>query len=81
MTRRPAARVEVFFTLWAKHEKVNPAWAGFKHGWMPLMTGLHHQMALDEMITRQDRVRRSGQPCQFKVLPDGKQPDERRGRA
>jgi hypothetical protein len=56
----------VTYTLWAKHEKVK--WA------VPLFTGLSGAEAVAEMLRRQDRVRRSGQPCRFKVVPDGVEP-------
>jgi hypothetical protein len=68
--RNAKARVEVLFTLWAKHDKMR--------SWSPLMTGLAQQVALDEMIERQDRLRRTGDSCQFRVRPDGQSPDERR---
>jgi hypothetical protein len=54
------------YVLWALHAQVKR--------WLPIIEGLHPQMAVDEMTTRQDRVRRSGQPCVFKVLPEGKVP-------
>lgn len=63
------ATVEVLWSLWAKHAKVPR--------WVRLETGMKLQRATDEMIVRQDRVRRSGEPCRFKLLPDGKEPDER----
>lgn len=55
------------WTLWAKHEKGPKAW-------LPILTGLRHSVAISEMVTRQDRVRRSEQPCVFKLLPDGEVP-------
>jgi hypothetical protein len=67
--RNTPARVEVRYTLWAKHDKMR--------SWSPLFTGLAQQHALDEMLARQDRIRRTGHDCRFRVLPDGKQPDER----
>ena len=68
---RNAARVEVLFTVWAKADKVKR--------WVPLMSGLIQQVALDEMIERQDRCRRTGYVCLFQIQPDGKKADERRG--
>lgn len=58
------------YTLWAKHEKV-------KRGWMPMMDGLTEAVGVNELVARQDRVRRSGEPCRFKLLPDGEIPGER----
>jgi hypothetical protein len=58
------------FTLWARHEKVN-------RGWLPLITGLDEKAGLDELVTRQDRVRRLGVPCKFRLLAAGRHPDER----
>lgn len=55
------------WTLWALHEKV-------PRGWQPLLVGLTGQQAVNEMTVRQDRVRRSGQPCRFTVKPEGEQP-------
>lgn len=57
------------YTLWAYHDKVGR--------WVPLFTGARHSTAIDELVTRQDRVRRSGQPCRFRMLPDGEDPCER----
>jgi hypothetical protein len=57
------------WTLWANNEKV-------KRGWLPIITGMRHSVAVDELITRQDRVRRSGEPCQFKIVEDGMPVDE-----
>ena len=56
----------VEWTLWAKHEKVK--------NWLPILTGLRHSVAIDELTTRQDRVRRSGERCVFKLLPMGEVP-------
>lgn len=53
-------------TLWALNSKVGR--------WLPILKGLRPQAAVDEMTTRQDRVRRSGQPCIFKVLAEGEVP-------
>lgn len=55
------------FTIWANHEKVN-------RGWLPILTGLTGTEAAHELTTRQDRVRRTKQPCRFKALPDGETP-------
>lgn len=57
------------WTLWAFHDRVGR--------WGPLLSGLRHSVAVDELVERQDRVRRNGQPCRFKLLPDGEPPDER----
>jgi hypothetical protein len=55
------------WTLYAYHDKVKR--------WVPLFTGARHSIALDEMLTRQDRVRRSGEPCRFVMRPDGQRPN------
>lgn len=65
------ARVEILFTVWAFSPPVKK--------WVPLMSGLNQQVALDEMIERQDRIRRSKFECRFAVRPDGKHPDDGRG--
>lgn len=57
------------FVLWARHDK-GPTF------WLPIVR-LRGQAAVDELAVRQDRVRRSGQPCQFRLLPDGESPDGR----
>lgn len=54
------------YALWAYHEKVRR--------WTCLLDSQHPQLVLDEMTIRQDRVRRSGHPCIFKMLPVGEQP-------
>lgn len=54
------------WTLWAYHDKVKR--------WTPVLTGLRHSIAIGELVVRQDRVRRSGEPCRFKLLPDGEAP-------
>lgn len=69
MTSRPRARVPVKYTLWAKHGNV-------RSGWLRLLTGLTQEQAVNEVVTRQDRVRRSGEPVRFTVAIDGKRPDE-----
>jgi len=56
------------WTLWAFNEKVGK--------WLALDSGLRHQRAIGEMVERQNRVRKSGHPCVFKLLPDGQTPDE-----
>lgn len=56
------------WTVWASHEKVR---AG---EWLPLVTNLSGSEAVREVVTRQDRVRRNGQPCRFKALPEGESP-------
>jgi len=62
----PAAGHDTSFVLWALNAKVKR--------WLPLIGGLNSQAAADEMSVRQGRVRRSGQPCVFKVLPEGAVP-------
>ena len=52
--------------LWAYHDRVAR--------WVPLLTGMRHSVAIDELVTRQDRVRRSKQPCKFRLLPEGELP-------
>jgi hypothetical protein len=54
------------FTIWGLHPKV-----GF---WLDIETGLSGNDAVVALTTRQDRVRRTRQTCQFKVLPDGEVP-------
>lgn len=58
-------------TVWAKHEKV-------KRGWMPVITYSSAQAAIDDVVARQDRVRRSKEPVRFKVLPLGEEPTDAR---
>lgn len=53
--------------LWAYHDKVK--------SWILLIENLRGQAAVDELIKRQDGVRRSGQPCKFKLLPVGREPE------
>lgn len=54
--------------LWCSHEKVrNGAWA-------ILIPDLTPQAAVDELVSRKDRVRRNGQPCRFKLLAPGEVP-------
>ena len=60
-------RTEPPQNLWALHEKVG-------RRWILLIPGLRGQAAVDELIARQDAVRRSGQPCRFKLLPEGEPP-------
>ena len=62
-----AATAMTTYTIFADHEKV-------KRGWLPLLTGLSQQAAAEELVARQDVVRRNGQPCKFKVLADGETP-------
>lgn len=69
MTRQGRARVEIRYTLWAKH-------AYGPKNWLPLYSGATQEWAVGEMVIRQDRVRRSGEPCRFKVTPDGEKPSE-----
>ena len=52
--------------IWAFHTKVG-RWCRIEHG-------LDGETAVVNLTARQDRVRRSGQPCRFVVLPDGKEP-------
>lgn len=61
----------MLFTVYAKNTKVGPRW-------IPLLVGLPSQVAVEEMVERQDRVRRSGQPCRFAVRPDGEGPPDDR---
>ena len=56
------------WAVWCSHEKVKQG------AWSVLLSGLSQGAAVDEMVHRQDRVRRSKQPCRFKVLPEGEQP-------
>lgn len=54
-------------SLWAFSPKVKR--------WVLLMPELRGQAAVDEMIARQDRVRRTGYDTVFKLLPPGEEPD------
>lgn len=63
------ARREVRFTVWALNDRVRK--------WLPLDSGLSEQAAVEDMLERQDRVRRSGYATRFVVRPDGKKPDDR----
>jgi hypothetical protein len=54
------------FVLWALNAKVGR--------WLPILRGLKPEAAVDEMTTRQDRIRRSNHACAFKVLPEGEVP-------
>ena len=56
------------WNLWTSHDKVK---AGH---WSVLIPGLSQRKAVEEMVERQDRVRRSGQPVRFKALPEGEEP-------
>jgi len=69
VTSRLKARVPVTYTVWAKHASV-------RSGWLPLFRGVSQERAVNEVVTRQDRVRRSGEPVRFTVAIDGKRPDE-----
>ena len=62
---RPPASASTY-DLWAYHERIGH--------WLLIVPGLRGQAANDELITRQDRVRRSGQPCTFRLLPTGQRP-------
>jgi hypothetical protein len=70
----PTARAHLFpklagrWNLWVSHDKVKQG------AWSVLLSGLSQGVAVDEMIVRRDRVRRSGQPCRFKALPEGELP-------
>ena len=68
MTSRRKARVPVTYTVWAKHGSIR--------GWLPLVQGVSQERAVHEVVTRQDRVRRSGEPVKFTVAIDGNRPDE-----
>lgn len=54
------------YVLWALHAKVKR--------WVPLFVGPQQELVA-EMIERQDRVRRSREPCRFVVRPEGIMPD------
>lgn len=54
------------YTIWAYHERVGR--------WCDIVTGLTGPDAIAEVTVRQDRLRRSHEPCRIVVLPDGKVP-------
>lgn len=56
------------WNVWVSHDKVREG------KWSILLGGLTQHRAIDEMIVRADRVRRSGQPCRFRILPEGWEP-------
>jgi hypothetical protein len=62
---RPPGQPERF-TIWALHRDVKK--------WLPLMSGLTGEEAVNEVWTRQDRLRRRDEPCRIITLPDGKTP-------
>ena len=66
MDTTPAVGHDASFVLWALNARVKR--------WLPIISDLNSQAAADEMSTRQARVRLSGQPCIFKVLPQGAVP-------
>jgi len=56
------------YTLWALNNKVGR--------WVTVLDGLSHQDGIDEIRTRQERLRRDGHhQCRFKLLPIGRTPD------
>ena len=57
------------FDLYASHQRVR---AG---EWLFIIGGLRGQSATDELIARQDRVRRSGEPVRFRLVPEGETPE------
>ena len=58
------------FNVWALHDKVKR--------WCLIEADLRGQEAVEAAAIRADRVRRSGQPCRFVVLPVGEEPHHRR---
>lgn len=56
------------WNVWCSHERVRNG------AWRILLSGLSAKVAVDEMTTRQDRVRRTKQPCKFRALIDGEEP-------
>ena len=63
------------WTLWAAHEAVhNTGWRGYPMGWLPIRTGMRHQVAIDELVQRQHVCRKREEPVEFKLLPDGELP-------
>lgn len=54
------------YSVWAYHQRVKR--------WVPLVENLSGEEAVNEAAVRADRVRRSGQPCRFRVLPEGEAP-------
>ena len=56
------------WNLWVSHERVRNG------AWTVLLSGLSPKVAVDEMTTRQDRVRRTKQPCKFRALIEGEEP-------
>lgn len=68
MTTRHKARVPVLYTVWAKHPAVRD--------WIALVKGVSQERAVNEVVTRQDRDRRSGNGVKFTVTADGSRPGE-----
>jgi hypothetical protein len=70
----PTARAHLFhdapkrWNVWVSHEKVH------KGRWSILLHGLTQRRATEEMVIRADRVRRRGEPCRFRILPEGWEP-------
>jgi hypothetical protein len=55
------------YVLWARNPRAGDRW-------LPIVK-LRGQAAADELIIRQDRIRRSKYECRFKLLPEGETPD------
>jgi len=64
------------WTLWGRNEKCGPmAWSPRAvDGWLPIVAGMRHSVAVAELVERQNRVRKTQTPCVFKLLPDGETP-------
>ena len=54
-SRTPSTVPAPRWTVWARHDKVGK--------WIPLLTGLTGEEAVNEVWTRQDRLRRQNEPA------------------
>lgn len=55
------------YVVWALNDKVKR--------WLPIVGGLSHEAGVDEIRTRQARLRADGRfESRFKLLPEGKEP-------
>ena len=62
------SRPRTLYTVWGQTKGAR--------GWLPLVSGLSQQVAVEELVQRQDRVRRAGYQTRFTISVDGVRPDE-----
>lgn len=68
---RPSPGYRGTWTIWARHDRI--VVRGVKV-WLPILTGMAGPDAVAELTVRQDRLRRSNEPCRLVMLEDGRTP-------